>query len=673
MARYEGRPCDLGGFVDQGREYEEERAREPARAPVTDGLPGRTRDEAPTARSAAEGELSLARLALGEGEGDLRHVADHVARALVLDPAVPEIHELLAVLAGHPEGGPDLFDLTGDQPVFLGTVVARAHVLAAHGRQAEAIGLLVSAQCHDPDFAWADVPWVLDPALPTRLDPQEIRAALHRLIGSLRDPVPQDERQVLSPFLTLTRATVAVHPEHADLLWTASILLRRLGEPEEAVHLAARSERIDPSFFAAMALGYALRSLRRWDAAEAAWLRALSFDPDNLALYTDIGELLATAGRPDDGLAWVERALEKDPRDPAAHPTACGMRFERDGDVAHLIELADRLREHPENDHADGVLAHHCQRRFWLGHVPAPTEAIINVLTRLIDGEGSEAAQARTSPGTLTLSAPEPPSALLAFHQVLADFEFAVDGLPDPDLRLPVPQVFAGGPVRTVTRRIWRYEASVPHPAVPPPSEEAARALAAVATHRWRHPPAAYDDAVRLSALDLEDLLGVLAHPPALPFDDVALWPEWIRQVQAWACLGIAHHQGDQPWQTSDRRATLIDLAYGPEDWVCEAALLALITTSWVNPESRRDVAELVAWRFMAALQATRGRAVTILESLGMLVRATPEMHPDVRALAEEVLDRPAAAAPAGSADTGLSADQPGPANTHRRLSERRD
>src|SRR4051812_13259425 len=103
------------------------------------------------ARLQAEGELSMARLALDDGE--LSHAATHVANALTCDPTLPEVHELLAHLAARPGGGPELFPLH-DQ-AFLGTVVARAHVLASRGEHAEALDLLVAAQCHEPTGPWA--------------------------------------------------------------------------------------------------------------------------------------------------------------------------------------------------------------------------------------------------------------------------------------------------------------------------------------------------------------------------------------------------------------------------------------------------------------------------------------------------------------------------------------
>jgi hypothetical protein len=68
-------------------------------------------------RLVAEGELSLARLALDDAE--LQHAADHVANSLGFAPALPEAHELLAALAAHPNGGPALWPL--DCGVYVGT------------------------------------------------------------------------------------------------------------------------------------------------------------------------------------------------------------------------------------------------------------------------------------------------------------------------------------------------------------------------------------------------------------------------------------------------------------------------------------------------------------------------------------------------------------------------
>ncbi|MCW2915331.1 MAG: repeat-containing protein, partial [Actinomycetia bacterium] len=610
------------------------------------------------ARLQAEGELSMARLALDDGE--LSHAATHVANALTCDPTLPEVHELLAHLAGHPSGGPDLFPL--EEQAFLGTVVARAHVLASRGEHAQALDLLVAAQCHEPAGPWAAVPWVLDPQLPRRLDPGLVTTLLSRLVGSLQgDPVPEELRPALHPYLTIARGAADAHPAAAQLLWCASLLVRRLGEPAEAAELAIRSNRIQPSPNAEMALGYALRAQERWDEAEQAWLRALNLAPDNSALMTDLAEMLADRGRLDEGLAWTERALQQDPDHDCAFVAACGIRFDRGNDVDQLVALADHLRGQESGthaaQHADRVLAERSYRRYWLRHFPRPSESVINVLEQVLEQKG-----AGVQGGSLTVSAPEPPSALLAFGRTLPGFTVTISDVPEPDLRAPIPEVFPSGPVRTVDQSVWEYTDTIARPAVPPPSAEAAQAVQALAGRPWRHLPAAYDDAVRLSALPLGDLLGVLVHPPEPPVGTDLTWPDWLRSVQAWACLGIAHHHSDQPWPGSTRRSVLIDLAYGSEDWITETALLGLVTTAWVHPDTRAEIADLVGWRFMAAMQANQSRAVTIMDSLALLVLATPDMNPDVRGLARDMLAPP----PDEEAQSATPPAAPEPSPGHR-------
>ncbi|WP_163511468.1 tetratricopeptide repeat protein [Fodinicola acaciae] len=552
----------------------------------------------------AEGELSLARIALDEG--DRWHAAEHVARALVCSPALPEVHELLATLVD-----PELFSM--EPPVFLGEAVARAHLLAARGEEAEALEWLVSAQCAEPRSAWADVPWVRDAALPARLSPDDVVQLLNQLYGVMADPVAEDQRTMFAPYADFLENAIAAFPTAAGLLASASIFVRRMGDPERAADLAQRSMDIQPSFPAALALGYAYRSQGRIEDTERAWIRALDFDPGNLAVFTDLGELLDNNGRHDEGLAWVERALERDPREEGAFPTACGMRFRRDNDIAHLVALADYLREHPDNGYAEGVLARTSGSRYWLSEIPRTYESILNLLAQLPENSGAV---------SCTVTAPEPPSAFLAFSSVAPGSSIEVTDRPEPDAWLPVPDVFDEDEPKTL---VWTPDGE---PAVAPPAPESAAAVRDLATSQWRHLPQLFDDAVRLAGLPLPDLLGVMVHPPAP--EDKTDWPRWLRAIQVAACLGIAHHLPDEPWRSSTRRKVLFELAFGPEDWVSEAALLAMVATAWVEPPARTDVAHVVAARFLAAVEAGCRRPVTIADTLALLVLATPQMPPKI-------------------------------------------
>jgi tetratricopeptide (TPR) repeat protein len=590
------------------------------------------------ARVEAEGELALARLALDED--DLDHVATHLGHAIAADPSLAAVYRALDDLDDTAGGALALFPADGG--VYIGTGAARSYLLARSGALDEALGLLCLVVRAQPGKPWAAPGWLTAPGLAGRLDPEQAASALTRLAIGLPDPAEPDLAARLRPFLDLARAVVVAHPDRADLAAPLSGLARRLGAADEAIAWCRDAERAGPGGPAAIMLGYALRSAGRFDEMHEAWLRALGRDPGNVALHVDIAEGLARRERRDEGLAWLDKALALAPDHPKAFPSACEMRYARDGDVAHLVRLADWWRAHPEHDYAHDMLAKACRDRPWLRLVPWPREAICNLLVRFAE-QNPQPEALRRATGTVTLSALEVPSALAVFRALAPGLLVEVSGVPEPDLRIPLAEG---------RHRVWEYAGTVPEPAVPAPSAEAVTALrTAGARGHWAHPVAAYDAAVLLSGLALDDLLGLLGHVPPSPDDadwrrvdrrNPAYWP---RFAQALTCLGLLHYRTGEPWPSSARRGVLIDLARGIEDWTTDAALNALVVAAFIDPRVRDDVAAVVGRRFLDALRARRQREVTIAWSLAHLVLATPVMHPDVTALAREFLAHEAAGA----------------------------
>ncbi|MET7967808.1 tetratricopeptide repeat protein [Micromonospora sp. NPDC005305] len=581
----------------------------------------------------AEEELALARLALAEG--DLRHAAEHVAAALVRAPTLPEVHETLARLAAASGGDLDLFPL--GHHAFVGAVVARAHLLAAAGRPAEGLDLLAAATGYAPAVEWAAVPWVTAPDLPERLDPERTARILMQVCATAPDPVPRRLRDPLRPYLTLARNAVAVHPAHPLLLGAASALARRLGEIALAVTWASRGVRAQPTKLGEVWLGYAYRSAGRTRDALAALQRAVALDPDDLAVYADIAGTLADHGRLDEALDWIDRALAKDPTFDCAVHTAHRLRFQRDGDVAHLVALADFVRDHPDDTHEHGDLAECCRGRPWLGQVTPAGGPVLDALRQAL---------AADAPVAVRLDGLEPPSAMRTAAVAAPGLAVEVAAVADPDPREPR---------RATTCQLWRYDGTVAAPTLPTPSAEAAERIRQLAHPAWPHPPAAYDAAVGLATLDLADLLGVLLHPPAAPAtalgrvlagQDPSLW---VRCVQVWACLGLLHHRTDEPWDGSTRRRVLLELLWGVEDWITEAAMFALVTAAWVDPAVRTDVARVAAERLADVAAVARERPVPIAVSLAHLALATPDLDPSARAVAESLSAGPAPAIPAGA------------------------
>jgi tetratricopeptide (TPR) repeat protein len=572
----------------------------------------------------AEGELALARLAIDSG--DLPHAARHIAYALATAPTLPEAHEALTTLSVRAgDTVLDLFPVTGD--VYVGAAVAHAHLVAAR-QPATAFDLLIAATSAVPDAPWAAVPWLEDEDFAGRWDADELAQRFMRLAGAIPEPVDPQLRPALEPYLRLARRAVAAHPQAPLLLGAASGIARRFGCVDEATDWARRAARHRPSLLTEMWLGYAHRAAGRVDDAVGAWRRALRHDPDNLALYTDLAEILAGAGRLDEALTWIDRALERDPADGCAFPTACVLRFLQDDDPIHLTALSDYLRVHPDNEHARTMLARACRDRAWLGGVSGGDDAVSDLLRQVIATEGLMAG------GSARLSALEPPSAMLTLERTIPGLALTVTEIPLPDLRQPR---------RPDGVRLWTYDGTVARPAVPPPAPAVCAAASALTMADWPHPAAAYDAAVHLAGVQVEDLLAVLAHPPVQRLDGppTADPGVWVRAVQAWACLGILHHGTDQPWPDSRRRRVLVDLVFGVEDWVAEAALFALVTAAWVDPSTRPDVAAVVRDRLADALQVRRSRAVSIVWSLARLALITPELDAATVRAARLILDAP--------------------------------
>ncbi|GAA4588085.1 hypothetical protein BJY16_008440 [Actinoplanes octamycinicus] len=322
------------------------------------------------------------------------------------------------------------------------------------------------------------------------------------------------------------------------------------------------------------------------------------------------------------------RELAADAGFPHQEAARRALRFRDGGDVADLVAVAD-------DPHAcattEMLFAMASQRRPWLNWVPMPEEAVSNV-TR--DMARRQAAGETGMITELGLSGGEPASALAAFRRFVGrPVQIGIAEFGEPDMRVPLrPGKYA----------VWRYEGDDAVAAVAPPSAEAVEVLHRVGAEPWPSPLAGYVRAEPLGALSLDDLLGLLVHPPQAP--DIRRYQilsqsdpvYWYRLLQPWVCLGILHHRKDQPWATSTRRQVLVDLAFGVEDWVSDAALFALVTAAYREPALRDEVRVLVRDRLVAATEAPR--PVMIWTSLAHLMLVTPGAVEGEKALAQAVL-----------------------------------
>lgn len=325
------------------------------------------------------------------------------------------------------------------------------------------------------------------------------------------------------------------------------------------------------------------------------------------------------------------RRLADDPNFPHRDAARHAVRFRTAGDVADLVAVHDD--PHP-CAMTDVMFAMAGSQRPWLNWVPMPSEAICNVANEV----GSRRARGeQLEPTGLGLSAAEPASAMTACRKITGPVDIAIAEFPSPDIRMTV---------RPGRYAVWRYDGTEPLPAVPAPSAAAVQVLHEVAGEPWPSLLSGYLQAAPLGDLPLNDLLGLLAHLPGPP--DTPRWQHlakstptyWYRLMQPWVCLGILHHAKDEPWPTSTRRKVLVDLAFGVEDWVADAALFALVASAYRELDLREEVRQLVRARLDAAVAANR--LVTIEESLAQLMIVTPGCRAHDRAVAMAALARAA-------------------------------
>jgi Tfp pilus assembly protein PilF len=106
--------------------------------------------------------------------------------------------------------------------------------------------------------------------------------------------------------------------EQAQTLWQEAYEHQMNGEFGEAIRLYKKSIELFPTAEAYTFLGWTYSTLGRYEAAIELCKQAIELDPDFGNPYNDIGAYLVELGRPDEAIAWLEKALAA-PRYEARH------------------------------------------------------------------------------------------------------------------------------------------------------------------------------------------------------------------------------------------------------------------------------------------------------------------------------------------------------------------
>ena len=593
----------------------------------TNGVPETASSRADeAARQVARGRAHLA-------AGELSDAAAHLAFALALAPDLRQTYAALDELAGAAgslEAARAYFKGDG-ATVSAENAAAGIALIAAGGDYDSALRLLGSVVAAEPGRPWAGAPW-FGPHLAATVSARCVARAVAPIFAAVGYPEQEAVRGALSPWLALIRAAAErpdAGPEELRALSGAARRLAAAGDAvawcERAVHLDRRADPGSPKSL--IMLGYALRDAGDPARAAEAWQAALKIAPANLDLHIDVADL-AFAQRDDAASRrWAERAVDLDRSSIKARGALLAARSRasvgdgRMGDAEALADLVGLAAGNPQITYLRTLLARVCQGVWWVQVVPAPTESVA-ALQHYADAPEHRVVDVTRS----HLSALEAPSAITAARARRPRTVFEIGEVPEPDMRTSSSAGF--GPP------LWTYRGTEAVASVPEPSAQAAAVLREAAGGVWAEPLAAFERAAPLGALEAEELLGLLAHVP--PAGEVGTRLNtikglyWNRVAQAWVCIGILHHRADEPWAASARRALLLRLLHGPEDWTVDAAAFALCLSAWLNPEQRPETAQALTERYLHAAQAVGRRSTSLHDPLAAVLLICPAIDPHV-------------------------------------------
>lgn len=268
-------------------------------------------------------DLALARRALDEG--DIKHAAHHVACALGEDANDDDALAFADDLLSRVDDPLALASL-GDGEASYAIVAFRGLVLARLGELAEAIDLVLQVVAVRPDvdyMAWVER-WTRDDRALVGIDPIRLAASVKRLADGLLSspsaaPYTNATFDRVHDWLVELRARL---PADSALAMMHAIMLRRAGRLEDALGVARAAHTAGPDYRTAIAVAGACRALRDLDGAVAAFEDASRFDPTDVAAILDVGDIRLEQARFDDALAAYHRALELEPDNAWAVPSA---------------------------------------------------------------------------------------------------------------------------------------------------------------------------------------------------------------------------------------------------------------------------------------------------------------------------------------------------------------
>ncbi len=566
-----------------------------------------------------EQDMEIAEEALAQG--DRRHAVFHVAWALATDPLR---REWLAVLGRIIAGVDDPTRLAPlEKETSFAIAAVHAYILGRLGKYDGAIGILLQVFAGRPDLPyleWASG-WLRPSGVAGTFDLTALFPGIKAVLGRFPGTVVATEadRALLEGLLPLAQRLWDLRDQlvpappaprsrwlawwgghdrdrpdpkiHGFFLFFLTSVVRKTGRFDEALRLSEEAYRHVPGYTTAIGLAMALAALGEVDRAVAAYRDSERLDPGNVSGLVDAAELLWGHRKAEEAEQLYGEILRKSPDDPRALPGYCYLRYlSSDCDASWLERLRDFVDAHPDHQQARALLRGVTP---YFGFLPSPSDAFVNILRQF--AEAKEEPQAGPWTMSYRVSSLEPPSNRLAFAMLArrsgqtGQLDATIEAVPEPDPRRPLGRV---------AYQLWRYEETEPIPVLPPPPDDLAQAVAAIASvdydlESWAESAARLG--ASLGADRVDDLLGVMVHPPMAP-DAFTTW-DWVLRIQLAAALTVAGL--DEGWGGSLRRKVLVSLVNGPMDWSVDAAIIALAHLASNDPEIATEALEIFRARLI--------------------------------------------------------------------------
>jgi tetratricopeptide (TPR) repeat protein len=547
--------------------------------------------------------------------GDFEHAASHLATAAGGDPANPRLKGAVRTICAREKDPLELVSLRNGGHV--GAFVLRAMLEAEVGKLTDSLCHLLQAEAHDPSLPYLE-------AVDLRSAPAEVLGSVDaERVGNHLSPLGSridrlDEPEKTAALLRARSLFDKLLPHHdrsEALTFAACVLLRRMKAYDDAIGLAERFLAKSRNRRILIALGSSSREKGERDRAIAAYEEAQAMDPNEIGPSLDLGDMHGEAGRFQEALAAYTFALRGEPDNEWARASLHYYRFLLTDDTAALAELAT-LAQDDDNRRAQRL---HRLATVYEHSLPPIRDAILQAL----DGDDTPLVSASSSL--------EAPSAIAVARKLAPEMRISHAG--------PGGKVDPRLPRRAVKTLLWKYrtedslkktttnDADAVATEADPKVSEAIDEIAA-----RDYSAAGWFDGAKSVAAGL-GAKGVGACAAAMvssePSEEYWLG-DWVFQRQVASAFVMAHLPGG--------REALWDIVYGPVDWACTAAIVALAQLAIENPVDRLAITtELFAQ--IESVDCPVGHACLTLPAAHNLLRI-PGILPEVRMIAREIRDR---------------------------------